>query len=64
MVYPVSLHTIQKFESSSINSSMLYILIKSYINSKLSLALNVPSVTYIVNVLVHKMYGIDLDYIL
>ena len=63
----------QKFESSSVNSSiMFYILIKSSINSELSLALNVPSVIYmmkhhgiyIMNAFVHKIYGTNLDYIL
>ena len=63
IAYPVSLSTTQKFLSSSINSSvMLYILIKSNINSELPLALNVPSVMYIMkhhciflmNVFMHK----------
>ena len=65
--------TTQKFLSSSINSSiMFYILIKSYINSEFSLALNVPSVIYIMkqrciylmNVIMHKIHGTNLDYIL
>ena len=47
MVYPLSLPTTQKIVYSSINFSvMLYILIKSYINSGLSFALHVPSVMY------------------
>ena len=46
--------------------------IKSYINSELSLALNVPSVIYMMkhhciyfmNVFMHKIYATNLDYIL
>ena len=71
MGYFVTLPTI-KFASFSINFPiMFYFLIKSYINLELSLALNVPSVIYMMKrhciyfmiVFVYKMYGINLDYI-
>ena len=71
MGYSVTLPTI-KFVSFSINFPiMFYFLIKSYINLELSLALNVPSVIYMMKhhciyfmiVFVYKMYGINLDYI-
>ena len=51
---------------------MFYIIIKNYMNPKLSLALNLPSVIYMmknhciyfINVFIEKIYGTNLDYIL
>ena len=69
MVYPLSLPKIQKFLSSSRNSSIIfYILCKSYTNSEFSLALNAPSVIYMMkhhciyftSVFLHKKYGTNL----
>ena len=73
IIYGITRIAIQKFISSSINSSiMFYILIKIYIDSELCLALNVPSVIYMMkphsiyfmNVFLHKISGPNLKYIL
>ena len=67
--YTATYNTIEKFGSSSVNFLMFYIFIKSYINSELSLVLNVASIIhmieyhciYFMNIFVYKIYGTNLN---